>query len=383
MPNTLTNLIAPMHIGMDTISKELTGMIAGVSRDMGAERAAIGQKVVVPVTGAEAAADNTPGVTPPNTGDTTVGNVEVEITKSRHVPIRFNGEETLGLRNTGIYDSIVGDRIAQGMRTLINEIELDLVNEAYRNASRAYGTPGTTPFATAGDLSDFAGVLRILEENGAPRSDLQLALGHAAIGNLRGKQSGLFKVNEAGRDDMLRNGMTDRIMNMAIRHSHQLGLHTKGNGAGYLVNAVGGVAVGGTAVATDTGTGTIVAGDIVTFAADAANKYVVNGALAAGAIRIGAPGARVVIPNDNAITVGNNYAPNVGFARSAIVLATRLPAMPDGGDAAADAISVTDPLTGLTFELALYKQFLQNSWHLRIAYGFEAIKPEHIALLIG
>lgn len=53
---------------------------------------------------------------------------------------------------------------------------------------------------------------------------------------MRGKQSVLFKVNEAGSSDMLRNGMTDRIMNMAIRHSHQVGRHVKGTGAAYVTN---------------------------------------------------------------------------------------------------------------------------------------------------
>lgn len=382
MANTLNNLVPDLYEALDVVSRELTGFIPAVSRDSNVARAALGQEVRVPITNQADAADNTPGVTAPNTGDAVVDNVAITISKSKHVPVRWNGEETRGLQNAGTFSSIQADRFYQAMRTLVNEIERDLWLEAYKNASRAYGAAGTTPFGTAADLSDFAGVLRILEENGAPTNDLQLALGHAAIGNLRGKQSGLFKVNEAGSSDMLRNGMTDRIMNLAIRHSHAVGVHTKGTGASYVTS--GSTAVGVSDVALITGTGTVLAGDVVTFAADSANKYVVNNGVAApGTIGLGKPGARVVIPDANALTIGNSYTPNVAFARSAIVLATRNPAMPEGGDMADDVMTITDPLTGLSFEIAVYRQFLQTAYHVRLAWGFRAIKPEHIAVLAG
>lgn len=382
MANTLTSLIPDMFEAIDQVSRELTGFIPAVSRNSGVDRAALNQQVLVPVTTAASSADNTPGVTAPNTGDTTVDNVAVSITKSKHVPVRWNGEETRGLQNAGTFSTIQADRFYQAMRTLVNEIEADLWGEAYKNASRAYGTAGNTPFATAADMTDFSGTLRILEENGAPTNDLQMVLGHAAIGNLRGKQSGLFKVNEAGSSDMLRNGMTDRIMGMAIRHSHQIGLHTKGTGANYVTD--GSTAVGASNVALITGTGTVLAGDVVTFAADSANKYIVNtGVAAPGTISLGKPGARVVIPTANALTVGNSYTPNVAFARSAIVLATRAPALPEGGDSADDVMMITDPRTGLSFEVAVYRQFLQTVYHVRLAWGYRAIKSEHISLLMG
>ncbi|WOJ09157.1 P22 phage major capsid protein family protein [Citrobacter koseri] len=380
MANTLTGLLPDMYEALDVISREMTGFIPAVSRNSNVERAAIGQNVLVPVTTSAASADNTPGVTAPNTGDAVVDNVQVAITKSKHVPVRWNGEETKGLMNAGTFSTIQADRFYQAMRTLVNEIENDLWLEAYKNASRAYGTAGTTPFGTAADMSDFAGVLRILEENGAPKTDLQLVLGHAAIGNLRGKQSGLFKVNEAGSSDMLRNGMTDRIMGMAIRHSDPVSLVAKGSGAGYLTN--GAVGAGSTGIALDTGTGTILSGDIVTLNGDT-NKYVVNSALAGGAIAIGKPGLLLDAADGAALTVGNSYTPNVAFARSAIVLATRAPAKPEGGDAADDTTIITDPVTGLSFEIAVYRQFLQVVYHVRLAWGYRAIKSEHIALLAG
>jgi hypothetical protein len=380
--NTLNGLVPALYEALDVISREMTGFIPAVSRDSSVARAALGQDVQVPITSEAPSADNVPGVTAPNTGDAVVDNVAVTISKSKHVPVRWNGEETRGLQNAGTFSTIQADRFYQAMRTLVNEMEKDLFVEAYRNASRAFGTAGLTPFGTASDLSDFAGVLGILEQNGAPTNDLQLVLGHSAIGNMRGKQSGLFKVNEAGSSDMLRNGMTDRIMNMAIRHSHQVGRHVKGTGAAYVTS--GATAIGATNIALATGTGTVLAGDIATFAADPDNKYVVGtGVAAPGTITLNKPGSQILIPTANALTLGNAYTANVAFARSAIVLATRAPAMPEGGDSADDVITITDPLTGLSFEVAVYRQFLQTAYHVRLAWGCRAIKDEHISLLIG
>jgi hypothetical protein len=381
MANTLTGLIPDLYEALDQVSRELTGFIPAVSRDSRAERAALNQSVVVPITGASTAADNTPGVNAPDTGDDTVDNVSITISKSKHVPVRWNGEQTKGLKNAGTFSTIQADRFYQAMRTLVNEIEDDLWLAAYKGASRAYGTAGTTPFGTAADMTDFSNVLRILEENGAPKNDLQLVLGHAAMANLRGKQSGLFKVNEAGSADMLREGMTDRIMKMAIRHSDSIGVHTKGTGASYLINDAT-PAVGDYVIGADGGTGTILAGDIVTFAGTS-TKYVVNTALSSGSFAIGKPGLTSAETDDDAITVGNSYTPNVAFARSAIVLATRAPALPDGGDQADDVIQVADPLTGLVFEIAVYRQFLQTVYHVRLAWGTKAIKSAHIAVLAG
>ena len=383
MPNTLTGLYPDIYAASNVVSRELSGLITAVSRDSNLERAAIGQNVRVPIAGAVTGADNTPGVTAPNTGDNTVTNVNLGITKSRHFPVRWNGEETKGLTNAGSYSKITQDRFAEAMRAAVNEIETDVFNAAYPGASRAFGTAGTSPFATAADMTDWAGALRILEENGAPREDLQMALGHGAMGNLRGKQSGLFKANEAGTDDFLRNGFTDRVMRFAIRQSNAIGIVTKGTGAAYTTSAAG-FAVGVTSIAIITGAGTVLAGDVVTFAGDT-NKYVVaTGVAAPGTIVLAAPGLRVAIPAAaTAMTIGGNFTANLAFSRSAIVLATRQVATPSGGDAATDLMTVVDPATGLAFEIAEYKQFLQTVYHVRLAWGTGVVKPNHIAVLLG
>lgn len=388
MANTLTDLIPDMYEARDVISRELTGYIGATSRSSSVERAALNQQVLVPVTQAASTATNTPAVAAPDTGDGTVENVPVTISKSKHVPIRFNGEETKGLENAGTFSTIMADRIYQGMRALVNEIEADVHAEVYKNASRAHGvTIGTAPFAAATGMADFAGVLKILEANGASTNDLQMVLGSEAMGNLRGNMSNLWKVNEAGTAEMLRNGMTDRVMKFALRQSAAVVQHTAG--AATLGDLVGNEALGQTTLAADgitSGTTGYLAGDLITIATGDTNKYVIGtglGDVTSGDLVINKPGLRIAHLAADEITHFASYTPNTAFARSAVVLATRAPAMPKGGDAADDVYMLTDPVSGLSFEFALYRQFLQTVVHVRLAWGFRAIKQEHIAILHG
>lgn len=384
MANELTNLIPDITEGLDIVSREKVGMIPAVRRDTAADRVAVNQNLVIPITPEASSATNTPGVTAPDTGDQTIDNVQITIDKSKHVAVRWNGEETKGLQNAGTYASIQAQRFAQAFRTLTNEMEADLWSAGYKGSSRAWGTAGTTPFATVNELDDFAETAKILDQNGCPVADRQLVLGHAAITKLRGFQSVLFKVNEAGSSDMLRNGMTDRVQGFALRHSDAVSLHTKGTGASYVSNAGTTEPIGETTIAVDGGSGTILAGDIITQADDSVNKYVVNTALSGGSFTIGKPGLiDVDIDDGDEITVGNSYTANLAFDRNAIILANRLPAMPEGGDAAEDVVTIVDPISGIVFEIALYKQFLQNVYHVRAAWGVKAVKSAHIATLIG
>jgi len=339
------------------------------------------------VTEPGTAEDFTPATNPPDTGDQTVGNVPITITKSRVVPIRWNGEEEAGVDNGGPgSDAIRIDQIAQAFRTLTNEMEADLAS-LYKYASRAFGTAGTTPFGST--IKDLAEVRRILVDNGCPETGLQFVMDSAAGVNFRAL-SNLYKVNEGGSDTLLRQGLlTENLYGFGVRESAQVKQHTKGTGSGYLVNNASGIAYGATTVAVDTGSGTILAGDIITntqSGVDANNKYVVNTALGGGGTFVlNKPGVRVSggWGNNDTLAVGNSYRANMAFHRSAIVLATRPPKMPKGGDMARDRITVTDPRSGLSFEIAMYPQYGRMRYEVRIAWGFAAVKSENIALLLG
>lgn len=391
MANTLTNLVPVIYESLDVVSREMVGFIPAVSRNSNSvERAALNQTITIPIAPATSLADNTPAVTAPNTGDQTIGNVTMTISKSKHAPIRWNGEEQRGQLNAGTYMGTLKNQFSQAFRALVNQIEIDLFTTAYQNASRAYGTPGTAPFGTASDLSDAAQVRKILDDNGAPQSDLHLVLGSSAVANLRGKQSLLLKVNESGSAALLRNGsITDLpIEGFGMHNSAAITAQTNGTGAGYTTTTAG-FAVGTTDIPLITGTGTVLAGDTVTFAGDT-NKYVVAvGVAAPGTITLAAPGLRQAIPAAaTAMTIGNSATPNIAFQKQAIQLITRPPALPIGPDGKAmdmadDTVMITDPVSGISFEVAVYRQFMQMVYHVRLAWGQQAIKQAHISTLLG
>lgn len=389
MANTLTGLIPTMYEALDKVSRERVGFLPNVSRDSSAERAALNQSILVPIVPATTAeAANTPGVTAPDTGDQTIGNVEITISKSYHIPVRWNGEETRGLLNAGTYQTINRDRFMQAFRRLGNLMEADLAS-SYKYASRAYGTAGQTPFGTAANMADFAGVRRILDDNGAPEDDLKLILSNAAMEKLRGVHSELFKVNEAGSSDMLRNGMVARLQGFDIGQSGQVALHTAGTTTDATLTSTD-YAVGSTSLTlASTGTGTILEGDFVNIAGENNGiKYGVRSGDAdvsgGGTVVLNNPGLTIAqTTNTSVIAPIANFSANLAFHKSAIQLVTRVPAKPEGGDSADDTALLVDPVTGIVFEVAIYRQFLQNVIHVRVAWGWKAIKQEHIAVLLG
>lgn len=384
MANTLTGLIPTLYEALDVVLREPVGFIPAVMMDANGEAAAKDQTIAWPVTPAAAAGDITPATTGPTPTAQTIGPGTMTISKSRSVPFGWNGEEQKSLG--GLYNKILVDQFAQSMRTLVNEVEADLA-ALYVYASRAYGTAGTTPFAS--DLSDPANLLKILKDNGAPTGDLQLVINTSAGAKLR-TLAQLNKDNEAGSDAMLRRGTLLDLHGFAIRESAQVKDHTKGAGTGYLVDNTANYAAGSTAIHTDTGLGQIKAGDVLTNAKTGrdTNKYVVKtgGTGTTGVdtdIVLANPGIRVAWVNNDPLSIGNSYAANLAFSRSAIALVARVPEMPEGGDSADDVTVITDPVSGLSFQVALYRQYRQVTFEVGLAWGVKAVKPEAIAILLG
>jgi hypothetical protein len=314
------------------------------------------------------------------TGQTS-GSTNIQITKSRAAEFGFNGDAQKELNTGPGYQNVRAAKIAQAIRAVVNEVETDL-GGLQSTFSRAYGTAGTVPFGTANDYTDASNVLKVLKDNGSPISDNQLVINTSAGANFIGKQSA---VNSAGTDSMLRQGVLLDLAGMPLRESAQIQNSVSGTSANAVVNAA--LTVGQTSITLKAaGTGTIVTGDVISFAGDS-EKYVVQtgaAAVSGATIVISAPGIQKAQGSgDKAITITAASARNMAFNRSALVLAARAPARPEEGDMAEDVILITDPRSGLTMEFAMYKGYRKVRYEVGLAWGVKNIKPEHTALLLG
>lgn len=379
----LDDLMPALYDGVTIVGREMVGFIPTVDKDATAEQAAKGETIRVSTGTAGELEDIEEAMDTPSGNDGSLGKVDMQITNAKVVPFYWGGEANKGVKNSGQFQKIITNQFADAVRKLVNAVETDLARAAIAGASRAYGTAGTTPFGTAGDFTDFAKMAQILDDNGCPKSNRSLVLSSEAFANLRGKQNLLLKVNEAGTDEFLRYGYTSPVQGFTLWNSAGLETHKKGTGASYVTNLVAVLKKGDKVIGLDEGTGTVLAGDIVTFAGDN-NKYVVNkGIEAAGSIEIGAPGLRGALADGVAMTVGGDYTPSVAFHRDALKLLARAPATPDAGDNALDSTVIYDPVSGLSFEVRVYGGYRKVRYEVGLAWGVKCVQPEFCALLLG
>jgi hypothetical protein len=374
MAGELNNLIAPMYAALDTVSREAVGMIPGVMRDARTDTLPLGQTAFVPVSRKSTAIDIVPSMQLQDVSRAVTDTIEVRITKSKAVPIGWTGVQMEQAQTSGMLDPIMQGELQQAIRAIVNEMEGDLVRAAQLGASRAWGTVGTMPFAT--NLGDSAQLVKMLTDNGAPPTARSLVIDTAIGASLR-TLGQVTKANEAGSTMTLRDGELLNIHGMSIRESAGFSLQPASAGAGYKTNTAG-YGVGATSITLTTGTGAIAAGDTVTFDGDP-NKYIVKtGITSPGVIVIQQPGLRKAIPASAKDVTLISVAPQaVAYSQDAMLLCTRLPEMPVGGDSASDSKVIVDPRSGIALRLSHYKGFHAATYYVSANWGVACIKPEH------
>jgi len=381
MANTLTALAPLAFSAAKEVANEPFGLIGAINTSFDDKGVAKGDTVKVPVAPVRAASDFVPANVAAAGTDATAASVDVLITASKKVDWNITGEQLRSLENADSDKDWFSQLLKQGMRTLRNLAEVDAATALINGASRAFGTAGTTPFAS--DLSALTNARKILQDNGAPLADLQFVGDTNAGLNLR--NLGIIQqAYQAGTEEERRSGRLLRQFGFQITESAGIQSHTAGTAALATTNAAG-YAVGATTLTlAAAGTGTILAGDIITFAGDT-NKYeVVSGdadVSNGGTITIAAPGLRVAMSAaTKAITMGATYVGNLAFERSSAVGILRPPLIPE--NPTISQLSVSDQM-GMTYKLLDIAQYGMRSLELHLAWGFKSVNPEFAAIVLG
>lgn len=387
MANVLTDLAADIYKAADIVGRELVGAVPSVTINGGTERAAFGDTVRSHFTRKSTINTSyTPSMTIPEGDDQTVDNKTMTIDKVANVQIPWTGEDIRHVNNGAGFETIYGDQIAQAMRGITNAIETELCSVVYKGASRAYGTAGTTPFGS--NFNDVAEIRQILVDNGMPTDGQTTLVLNTAAGTKLRNLAQLQKANEAGGDTLLRQGALLDLQGIMLKESAGVASHTKGTGASYLIDLTAGYGADDKTIHVDTGTGTFVAGDVITVADDpAAGKYIVGTGFAGDGdgdvvLNSGLP-SDASLANNKAVTIGNSYTANFAIHRQAAELVVRPPDQPFGGDAAVDRMTVQDPFSGLVYEVAVYKGYGKTMIDVTTFYAAKVWKNDFAAVLMG
>jgi len=384
--NTLTGLIPDTYAALDVVARELVGFIPAVTRDMGADRVAVGQTVRVPQTPANAAGrDIVPAMAFSVAADQTIGNAGLTLSKSRAFPFSWSWEDRYAVDQGPGALTLNQQQIAQAIRAAVAEIEYDLAYEIYRNSSRNAAAADTTIFKT--NLADLANQKKILDDNGAPMSERAFIMSTTAGAAMR-TLTQLSQVNTSGDSNLLRQGVLGDIYGFQIRESSQIQNPVKGTTSNAVL-ATAATTVGQTSFTfANSGSGTVLVGDVVTIGASDTNRYVVTASTATTTVNaqtfsIAAPGLRVATASAaHAVTVKDAGERNISLARPAVLLATRLPEM-DPNDLAFDRQVITDPVSGLAFEIAGFPGYRMATYEVSIAWGVKVLRPDYIAQAHG
>lgn len=394
MPNTLTltSLAPSIYKARDIVARELTGAVTSVTinRD-GSTTAAYGDKIQSFTTAAPTLNTSyTPAMTIPDGDDQTVAADDFTLNKIANVRIPLTGETARKLDNSFGMEVVLSDMFTQAIRRVVNAIESEVVSTIYKASSRGVKVSSGSTFDSTNKFSILARARQVLADNGCPLNDGQLSvILDSANGAALRQLSELYKVNESGSSDLLRQGELLNLLGFSLKESAGVPLHTKGTLAGSPTITNANFAVGATSLTLSAaGTGTIVEGDALNIANDSNNIYIVKTGDAdvsgGGTVVLNAPGLRKATgASTRALTLESNYTPLVAFHRQAAELAMRAPAQPYGGDAAVDRITLSDDRTGLTFEVAQYKGYGMAMFDVTAFYGVKVWKSDFVSTIIA
>ena len=372
MPNTWIAVVPKLLAQALMTLREQIVMPRLVNRAYEVLAAQLGSTMDVPIPSAITATAVSPSNTPPSNVDSAPSSVAISLNQWYEAAFHLTDRE-----EREVMQGVIPMQASEAVKALVNKVETHLFG-FYKAVYGFAGTPGTTPFAS--DLAAFTAARKTLHEQLAPFDPRYSVIGPDAEANalqLRAFQDASYR----GDTDGIVAGQIGRKLGSLWVMSQHVPTHTAGTGADYVVNKSDGQAVGDTAITVDGGTGTMLVGDIVTFAGHD-QTYAVTAALASNTFSI-TPGLKAAVADDAAVTLKATHVANLVFHRDAIAFATRPlegTVRPGLGSIVETAV---DPVSGLALRLEVTRQHKLTRYAFDILWGAALVRPELAVRLAG
>lgn len=276
---------------------------------------------------------------------------------------------------------------AEAIKSLANKVDISLLN-LYKDIYGAVGTYNATPDG----LDDLANCRKMLNKQLAPLNDRVMIISPEAEAGFLGVDQ-FIGADKTGGTQALRDASLGRLFGFDIYMDQNVPNHTKGT----LVSSVPDCAVKDIVAAglkaavlnnsSGTGTlaGTLVAGDIITFA-NQTQQYVITALATAGSQECAItfePALKTALADGTLVTIQGSCSQNLAFQKGAFCFASRpLASLVDSGLGSIISSDI-DPVSGLSLRLEISRYNRQTRFSYDILWGVKTIRREYATRLIG
>ncbi len=377
MANVLTDVIPILLAQGLQILRGATVMPRLVNTDFANTPAQKMDTINVWIPSAATVADVAPSAAPYQAPDSSGVKVPIRLNRWRHSGFSLTDKD-----QEEIVAGYKSRKAEEAVKVLANDVNAFLLSK-YTKIYGYVGTAGTTPFAS--DVTAATAARAALNRQLAPLTDRRFVMDVNAEANALGLAQ-FTSAEKVGTNAAIIDGTLGRRLGFDFAMDQQVPTHTStplsaGNAT---VNGAQAAGVGSTdggrtgtvSIAKATNAGTLVEGDIITFAGDAQTYTVLeNATLIVGntSVKI-APALQSAKAGGEVMSLKATHVVNLAMHRDCIAFASR--PLQAAKDNTVEMMSVADPISGIALRLEVTRQNKQWLWDFDILYGGECVRPE-------
>lgn len=371
MANVLT-AITPKLLAMGLLAlREAAFMPQIVNRGYETTAGQKGSTIDVAIPAAITAQDVTPSNTPPSIASITPTSVPITLDQWKDASFNLTDKDILEI-DMGIMPM----QASEAIKALANVVNVYILS-MYKKFYGYVGSAGTTPFAS--NTTDVTNARKALFKQLCPMRDLRMVIdpdAEANALNLEAFQSATW----SNTDRTIKEALIERRLGFNWFPHQLMPTHTKGTATSITTETSTAAGASAVTLRVASGTGTLVEGDIITFAGHTQTYVVTSGkTLTTGGVSTPiAPNLAVAVDGTSvavAVTLKSSHVNNLAIHRDAIAFASR-PFENVQAGLGVITESAVDTESGLTLRLEITREHKQTKFSYDILYGAGVVRRE-------